>query len=158
MACGAGLGHAFQRFGLDEGRVAIQDKGIARGPVQRLAGLCHGMGRAQLLGLFGDGDVRIHRKCGAAHGFDPVAGDQYGALGIQRCARGQRVGEQGATPDLVQHLGKVGLHPRALTRGQNDQVIGHDCSFLLPAAVLPVRVGLTRPGGIKVLNVMLHEG
>jgi hypothetical protein len=49
-----------------------------------------------------------------------VTHDDRQMHGVEAPRRGDRVAEQGATPDGVQHLGEVGLHPGAFACGQND--------------------------------------
>ena len=52
----------------------------------------------------------------------------------QRATRRQRVVQQRRCRYLVQHLGQVGIHPRAHACRQNDQRNRHACLFLFCCA------------------------
>jgi hypothetical protein len=49
-----------------------------------------------------------------------VADHDGEVLGADRPGRGDRVADEGPTPDPVQDLGGGGLHPGALTGGEDD--------------------------------------
>ena len=49
-----------------------------------------------------------------------VADHDHQPFGAERVDRRQQMGEHGLPGDRVQHLVQVGLHPRALARGEDD--------------------------------------
>ena len=64
-------------------------------------------------------------RAAAATASRAVAGDEDGALGLERAGGGEGVGEQRRGGERVQHLGQVGVHPRALAGGEHDDGDGH---------------------------------
>jgi hypothetical protein len=54
------------------------------------------------------------------HSVAVVAHDDDETLGAELLRGGQRVTEHGAAAKGMQHLGGLGLHPRALARGEDD--------------------------------------
>jgi hypothetical protein len=129
---GAGGLHRLQRLGPDEGRIAVKDDRVAARPFERGGRGEDGVGGALLLLLHGDGDAVVGLVRGVGHGFGPVAHDEDGALGLEHRAGGQRMDEHRRVADLVQDLGAVRQHPRALSCRQHDELGGH--CLLFPSA------------------------
>ena len=116
-ACTRGL-QCLQRFGGDEGRVAIKHDHIACDTIKGCARLCHGMGRAKLFVLAHDQRIGVFAL---HHGCDLIAAmahDHDHARGIKCRARAHRMHDQRGGRQGVQDLGQVGLHPAALPCGQ----------------------------------------
>ncbi len=142
----AGVLHSGQGFGADEGGVAIKDEDITCEINQLRGGGGHGMGGTQLFGLEDDGDAVVESEGGFRDLFRPVPGHDDDAVGVQRLPRRQRVVEEGGGTHHMEDLGQVGIHPCALTCGQNDQCDGHFAPFLASAHLLPRKRGAARGG------------
>ena len=59
------------------------------------------------------------------HVIGRVANDERRGRGVKRGRAVEDAVDERASGDLVQHLGQLGLHPRALAGGQNDDVKVH---------------------------------
>ena len=125
IMAGPRLGHAFERFGADEGRIAIKHDHVARCPLERPAGAEHRVAGAKLFGL-------DHHLCrvieGLRRGGDrigPHAGDDDGAFGGKRGTGFHRVDQKRRASHRMQHLWQIGVHARALPGGEDNQVGAH---------------------------------
>jgi hypothetical protein len=78
------------------------------------------MGGAALLGLAHASDVFVNARNRGLNGVGAMACDHNNARRVERLARAQRMRDQWRAADLVQNFGQVGVHPAALTCGQND--------------------------------------
>ena len=112
--------HRTEGFLADQRRVGIEDNGLARFFRKQRRGLGDGMGGAELRVLDDGFDHLAVSRRGGGDGLAPVAGDGDDARRFQRLGGRKRVVEEGGGGDLVQDLGQVGVHPRALTGCQND--------------------------------------
>jgi hypothetical protein len=71
-------------------------------------------------------DRRVMVARGLAHRLGAMPDDHDRPLGLQRRAGLHGMDQQRRPGDPVQHLGQVGIHPRALTGGEDDEGTGHD--------------------------------
>ena len=142
--------HRLQGIGGNKRRIAVKHHDIALEPGQSLAGLRYGVASAKWLRLLDDNDLWINCLRDAANLLAAVPDHQNHLCGVYRAGRLQRMHEQRRTGQFVQNLGQIGLHPRALTCGQNDCCC---CHYPLPIgfvrAVLTQMCHVARPGAIK---------
>jgi phosphoglycolate phosphatase len=136
--------HGGERLSPDKGGVAVKNESISCKISELRGGRCDGMGGAQLFGLDHHGDAVVERQGRSGDGFGLVTRHNDDAVGVQGLPRGQRVVEKGGGTYLMEDLGQVGIHPCALTCGQNDQCDGHFAPFLAFAHLLPRKRGAAR--------------
>ena len=125
--------HLLEALGRDEGRVAEEDDDVAVKAGERSFGGAHGMGGAER-GILDHGGVRAElRGHVRTHSRRVGAGDHDSARGSDLGSRRDRPIDHGAPANGVQHLGQLGLHPRALSRRQNDRRprSAHMCDLLV---------------------------
>ena len=67
----------------------------------------------------------------------PVASDDDDTGGRQAARRGQGMRDQRHAAQLVQRFGQIGIHPRALARGQHDHC---DWPLLAPVRIIHAAV------------------
>ena len=70
--------------------------------------------------LLDDAKVGVDRAGGGGDRLRRVAGDEDGALGLERARRGQRMRDQRRAGQRMQDLGQVRVHPRAHAGGEHD--------------------------------------
>ena len=114
----------------DKRRIAEQHHRIAREIRQSGAGLRHGMTCAQLFILANAG----HRVVGQGrlNLIRAMTCDHHNPRGLEAEAAGKAVFNHRNAAQRMQHLGQVGIHPRPLACGQNDQGNGacaHEGAF-----------------------------
>ncbi len=116
----AGVQHRAEGFLADQRRVGVKDDRLARCVGKKGGSLGDGVGGAELR-VLDDGLYHLGIRSGRGRdSLAPVAGDCDDAGGFQPVRGGKRVMEEGGGGDLVQDLGRVGVHPRALPCGQDD--------------------------------------
>ena len=113
--------HQFQSFGANERGIAIKDQGIAGCILQRRQRLCDSMTGAKPFRLFHHGNRVIKCQSGLCDQLCAVACHHDHTLRPQRLTRPQRVMQQGGRTDMVQHFRQIGIHPRALSRREDNQ-------------------------------------
>ncbi len=89
------------------------------------------MGGTQLLFLNDDLNVVVIGQCSFRDLVSSVARDHDNSVGFQNGTGAHSVYQHGRARDRVQHLWKVGIHPRALSGGKDDQRCGHLISLFI---------------------------
>ena len=119
-----GLDELVERGPGEQGDVAVgDDDGARRRGVESLERDLHGVARAPLLGLHDLDDGRVDRRDRRGDLVAAVTDHGDRAGGPERRDRAERVSDERAAGDLVEHLGQVGPHPGASARGEHDR--GH---------------------------------
>ena len=111
-----------ERLAGEQRHVAVghQDR-AARGPLgQGVEGALGGAAGALDVVLVGDDGLRVDLGDVGGDQVALVPDDDGEVLGADGAGRGDRVAQQGPAPDPVQDLGGRGLHPGALTCGEDD--------------------------------------
>jgi hypothetical protein len=129
----AGGEHGVEGLGAHQGRVGVEDEGVAVEAVEGGRGLEDGVGGALLLGLVGKGDGGVEGMGGGCDGLGAVAGDDDQPVGVEAGGRREGVGKERRAGEGVQHLGAVRAHPGALPGGEEDDGGRHGILGLLVA-------------------------
>ena len=134
--------------------LAPQQRGVARGHqdgagrrTRRLERDPYGVAGAELLVLHRERDVGHQRLDVRADLVALVADDRDDAArGSSACTAAEHVADHAAARDLVEHLGRLGLHPGAAARRQHDhgQVARHESNLTsgCPGTAIVLRTGL----------------
>ena len=133
--------------------LAPQERGVARGDQhgagRRTGGLegdPYGVAGAELLVLHGERDLGHQRLDVGTDLLALVAHHRDDVLRVERLHGPEHVVDHAAARDLVEHLGRLGLHPGPATRRQHDhgQVTRHESNLTsgCPGAAIVLRTGL----------------
>jgi hypothetical protein len=121
-----------QRAALEERRVAVRDQDGAADRrdlllVERVERDPYGVAGAELLVLDGEHRLRQALEDVRADLLALVADDRADPGRLEVADRREDMPDHAAAADLVQHLHRLGLHPGAAARGQDDdgQLLGH---------------------------------
>ncbi len=119
-ACAVRTDEAGQRLVVQERHVAAQDEHIAREVGYPLEGDLDGSAGARDLVLVDHEDLGRDVEDGVGDEVAFVADDHEDVRRLQVPRGVQHVPEERSTPDAVQHLRQGGLHPGALSCGEDD--------------------------------------
>ena len=105
------------------------------------------MGGSELFGLRDEGRLVVDLAHHVGDRFAAMPGDHHHPPGLRRARRAQRMGDEGRSGEHMQDLGKLGIHPRALSGGEHD-----GCKRHVTELRLIFRFVTACPGGKKPMS------